>query len=119
MLQCSCSVYGDYPGSWWFYPPDDFSIFTERRRKRCCSCKELIDIGAVCIEFPRIRSPYTDIEESISGDEIDISPWYHCEACGEHYLNLEAAGYCLNLADDMRECLKEYHEITGFQRIGG
>lgn len=102
MLSCSCS---DWDGDgWWYYPPNDFTKFKAKRRKRCCSCKELIDIGADCLEFCRTR-----------GDEIGMAPLHMCEKCGEIYFNLESAGYCLDIIENMNDYLKEYHELTGFK----
>lgn len=116
MLSCSCQEFElEEPGQWFYYVPNDFSIFNAKRRKRCSSCKELINVGLPCLRFDRERLPYTEIEESISGDLISISPFYLCEKCGEIYLNLDAAGYCLDPQDNMPEALKEYWKITGFK----
>ena len=116
-LSCTCYVDEDSePGSWYYYPPDDFIKFSEKRRKRCCSCKELINLGSDCLEFARCRSPYTEIEEKISGDEIVISSWFMCDKCSEQYLNLTDIGYCVDLEDNMLELLKEYQELTGFNK---
>jgi len=113
-LSCTCYDWDDEPGSWAYYSPTDFSIFSKSKRKRCCSCKELINKGAECLEFGRVRRPYNNIEERISGDEIGIASWFMCEKCGEPFLNLTSAGYCIPLGENMYELLKEYHEITGF-----
>lgn len=117
-LSCSCPDWEGEPGDWAYYPPDDFTIFTgigkKKRRARCSSCKKLIDIGTECLEFGRIRAPYTEMEQRISGDEIPIASLWQCADCGEQYLNLNAIGYCMSPTDDMRECLKEYHLISGF-----
>ena len=113
-LYCSCPEWDGGPGSWVYYSPHDFTKLKTKRRKRCSSCEELIDIGADCLKFQRNRAPYTEIERDIKGDEIEIAPLYMCEACGEIYLNLEDIGYCLNPCDDMEACLKYYHELTGF-----
>ncbi len=114
MLSCSCPDWEGEPGTWAFYKPVDFSIFNEKRRKRCSSCNELIDIGSNCLTFPRVRSAYTEIEERISGEEILMAPLFMCEKCGEIYLNLAEAGYCLIPTDEMTEALKEYWELAGF-----
>lgn len=113
-LSCVCYEWDMEPGSWMYHPPQDFSTFQAKKRKRCVSCNVLIEIWADCLKFDRTRSPYTEVEERIMGDEILISPLFMCETCGEIYLNLQDIGYCLNLGDDMRSCLKEYHELTGF-----
>lgn len=114
-LSCSCPDWDGDPGTWAYYPPNDFTALRASRRKRCISCKSLIDIGGDCLKFSRIRAPSTDIEERIMGEEIPMSPHYMCEKCGEIYLNLTDIGYCLDAYSDMNEAMAEYHEITGFE----
>ena len=116
MISCGCNYDGpDNPGDQWFYSPDKFSIFDKPRRKRCLSCKRLINRGEPCLEFDRKRLPWSDIEERILGDEITMPPVYMCEQCGEIYFNLEDIGYCV-LVGNMQEALEEYHDITGFKK---
>lgn len=67
--------------------------------------------------FERYRSPLSDIEERIQGDEVSLADWYLCESCGEIFLNLNAIGYCYYLGDDIRENLKEYWDLTGFIKV--
>lgn len=109
-LSCSCS---EWDGGWYYVisSEPDFQKLNTTRRKRCCSCKELIDIGAESLEFPRYRCPVTDVEEKILGDEINIASWFMCEKCGEQYLNLEALGYCININENMFDLLEEYKEM--------
>lgn len=115
-LSCSCEYEpsGEF-GEWWWMGPHDFTTFEEYRRKRCSSCNDLIDIGSLCLPFERWRTPYTEIEERISGEEILMSPLYLCESCGEIYLNLDDIGICVDITKDVREDLKEYHRMTGFK----
>ena len=114
MLSCSCDFDGD-GDSWYYYPPNDFSLFDRKRCERCCSCGKLIDIGAQCVEFDRHRPPLSDIDERINGDEVPLASWYMCEWCGEMYFNLESLGYCILLGDSMKENLEDYWDITGFK----
>lgn len=114
MLTCSCDFELEEPGQWQFYCPTDFSVFQAKRRKRCCSCKALIDIGAPCLRFDRERLPCTEIEEKIEGDLIEMAPLWMCEQCGEIYLNLSDIGYCLDITKRMSEYLKDYWEITEY-----
>jgi len=113
MLSCTCNF---YDSGWYYYPPCDFSIFKKKRRKRCCSCKELIGVGDECVEFEKCRDPATDIEERIVGDEVPMASDYMCEKCGEIYFNLTDLGYCINLGDEMQELLQEYWEMTKFKK---
>jgi hypothetical protein len=118
MLSYSCGDFESEPGQWyWYYPENDFVPLQTSRRKRCQSCKELINIGADTIKFPRFKIPDTDVEVKIYGEdgEIPLAPWFLCEKCGEIYLNLNDIGYCLGPVD-MREALQEYHERTGFKQ---
>jgi len=112
MLSCSCDFDSD---GWYYYPPDDFSTFNRKRRKRCCSCNNLIDISASCVEFGRYRSPVSYIEERIYGGEVELASWYLCEWCGEMFFNLEARGYCMFLGDRMKENIEDYWNMTGFK----
>jgi len=114
MLSCSCA-YDD--GGWYYYSTDKFNTLNSTRRKRCCSCNELIDIGSQCVEFDRYRSPYSDIEERIWGDEVGLASWYMCEKCGEIYLNLSSIGYCIMLGNNIKEDLEDYWDITGFSPV--
>lgn len=98
--------------------PDDFVRYQRPRRKRCSSCRRLINIGEDCLEFTRERTAYTEIEERICGEEIPMASLFMCEKCGEIYLNLEDIGYCLNPLDSMADCLRHYHELTGFTPRG-
>ena len=116
-LTCSCN---EWEGEGWFWICDEkFTTLKTKKRKRCSSCKSLIDIDTECIEFDRYRGPVSDVEERIYGEDgqIKIAPWYMCEKCGEQYLNLSAAGFCINLGEDnMLDLLKEYQEMTGFKK---
>lgn len=113
-LNCSCIEWDGEPGTWLFYPADDFIKLDSKRRKRCSSCGEFIEINSDCLVFPRDRAPYTDVEQRIMGDEIPMAPLHMCERCGEIWLNLQAAGFCLTPADDMRDALEKYQHMTGF-----
>lgn len=127
-LSCSCE-YDEYhysePGGWYYeYTPDlDFSAFSGKRSKRCCSCKQPIRSGEFCLRHPRVRYPYDEIESQIKcnmfldealGDEatISIANYWHCETCGEIFLNLRSLGFeCICPDEDMKCLLDEYREI--------
>jgi len=117
MLSCECGEWDGEPGTWAYDPPNDFSKLETKRARRCSSCNELIKVGADCLKFSRVRSAYTEIEERICGEEINMAPLFMCERCGEIYLNLEDAGYCLFPDEEMTEALEEYWELTGFTPI--
>ncbi|MCP4460927.1 MAG: hypothetical protein GY816_23345 [Cytophagales bacterium] len=117
VLLCNCSDGDLYDYAWVFDIPTDFTKFEGARRKRCSSCRELIDIGTDCLCFSRRRAPRHEVEIAIYGEEygVPLAPHRMCEKCGEIYLNLEDAGLCLSSEDDMRECMQEYHKMTGFK----
>ena len=109
MLSCSCS---EWDGDGWYYEtPSGFTTFRRRRRKRCISCKELIEKGSDCLEFQIFRGPDDEIEENIHGDEVQIASKYHCEKCGEIFLNLSDIGYCLDITNSMELYMDEYRII--------
>lgn len=128
-LYCGCD-YNDWepePGVWfyWFSNQElDFEKFDMKRRKRCVSCGQLINIGSQVIKYHRYRYPYNDIEANILGCDpelneeppIKVADHFHCENCGEIYLNLTSVGYeCLAPNESMTDSLKKYHEISGFE----
>ena len=113
-LSCTCGEWEGDPDSWGFYFHEDFVKFSRKRRKRCSSCGKLIEIGADCLEFTRERGSRHEIEWNIHGDVVPLAPMYHCAECGEIYLNLHEAGFCLTPTDNMPECLAEYYKMTGF-----
>lgn len=115
MISCAClDAPPDNPGDRWFYPPNDYTTFDLPRRRRCCSCKRLINRGEDCLRMDRDRNAWSDIEAKIKGEEIAIAPLWMCEGCGEIFLNLTAVGYCVQIGP-MVEALAEYHEMTGFK----
>jgi hypothetical protein len=77
-LFCDCGDY-DGDGPFWYETPDYTTMAQLGRRKRCCSCKSLIDHGATAVEFKRFRTPnYDSIEERIYGEgaEIHMASWW-------------------------------------------
>lgn len=116
-LSCYCNEYepsGSYDGTYWYFPPNDFTKFEAKRRKRCVSCDCLIEIGSEVLEFKREREPYTWVEERISGEEIPIASHFLCFRCGGIYLSLEDAGYCIDPYNTL-DALSEYWDLTGFE----
>lgn len=85
-----------------------------RRARRCSSCRAKINAGDECLKFKRERCVRGDIEERIYGDYVPLAPIYICEECGEIWLNLTDIGYCLAPDKDMRDAMREYHYMTGF-----
>jgi len=113
-LSCGC---GEWDGEGWaYYFYDKFKKLATTRRKRCWSCKVLIDIGSECLEFPRFQHPNDELSAMINGEdcEMPLASWYACESCGEIFLNLNELGYCFNLTEDLRESMEDYHKLTGF-----
>ena len=109
-LTCECDSNDEL--DWTFYQPKGYTPFpTLGRRKRCCSCKELINHGELCAKFPRNRRPKDDIEDKIYGvgEDIGIAALWQCERCSDLYFSLVELGYeCINPDDNMLNLCKEY-----------
>ena len=120
-LSCSCDF--DPDGYQWFWMDHgDFKAFTGNRRKRCCSCQSLIEIGEDSIEFFRYRNPRTDIEERIygEGDFVPLASHFMCEECSGLYLALDELGYgCLDIGTPMKEYIAEYNDMRDNQSTRG
>jgi hypothetical protein len=112
-LSCNCDWDGDTEGlDWWWNDHSSLKPIDSVRRKRCCSCKELISHEDECLEFYRFRNARSYIEEEIYDDEgVPLASWYMCEGCSGMYLALEELGYCIQIGDSMRECVAEYNEM--------
>jgi hypothetical protein len=134
-LSCSC---GGWDGDGWYYivktkllseTPfyrDRKAVFDQefffplgtKRGRKCKSCGSMIKVGENCIEFERYISTEGDeIKERIHGDEMQIASWFHCERCGEQYLNLEELGYCVDITENMFDLLAEYREEHGIKLV--
>jgi hypothetical protein len=107
-LSCDC---GDWDGDGiWLLVPEEFSVLDTKRRKRCKSCKRLINKGESVLEFERFHYAQDDIEERIWGEGCDIpnASWYLCSHCGEIFLNLDDLKFCVNPDENMEDLLEEY-----------
>lgn len=115
MSPLSCSYRDEENASWFFIPPNDFTLFEGPKRKRCCSCKELISIGALSLKFSCHRPPKNEIEDRIYGEdgEIPIANKFLCEKCGDQFMNLEALGFCIDITENIMDLLQEYVENYG------
>lgn len=114
-LSCDCG----YDDAEWFYDyEEDFTKLKTPKRKRCCSCKKLIDIDDTVVTIKRNREPKTNIEQRIFGDgpTVALADWYLCEWCGEMFLNLQSLGYCIDFRDSMETLVGEYQQMTGFKK---
>lgn len=99
---------------WYYKQQKDFSV-CDAQGATCFSCGKKIEQGATCVRFERWRYPTE--EECDQGmeewEEISMDPIFHCEECGEIYLNLTSLGYGVDISN-MRGELEEYWGETGF-----
>ena len=106
-MMCEC----DSDADWFYIAGEDFAPLATKRRKRCSSCNALIDVGADALAFNCWRSPTTDIEEDIYGEEVPLATKYHCEECGGLFMALSERGYCIDPCENMRELAREHGQI--------
>jgi len=107
-MPLSCECYEDH--EYYFNTPKDYTTLRTKKRKRCDSCKELINLNSICVEFECWRTTRSDIEERIYGDEYYLAPIYLCEECGDIYFSLSELGFCVVFGDHtMKDLLDEYH----------
>ncbi len=100
-LSCECDYYDDY--EYYFNPPKDFIKFEQKRRERCCSCSELIEISADCGVFETY-----ELDEY--GDKEIKPDKFMCEGCAGLYFALEDLGFCMTLGDNMHNLVYEYNQ---------
>lgn len=112
-LSCSC---GDYDGSSLYYEyGNDFTKLQTKRSRKCCSCGETIKPGDDCMKFDRHRSPDSDIEERIYGDEVPLAAWYMCEECGGVFMSVTELGMCFNLDGNIKDQVRELNHDGGLK----
>lgn len=110
-LMCGCDVDWDpEPGDWYWNGVRGYAPLPFKRRRRCCSCGDRIEIGALAVEHTRVKIPDDDVEVSIYGEdgEVPLASDWMCEKCGDLYFSLSDLGYCVNPQDNMHEVLREY-----------
>lgn len=115
-LSCSCGDYGDFA---WYYggTPEDVKPLATKRSRKCCSCGCKLKPGDEVAAFPRWRSPVTDIEERICGDEVPLATWHSCETCWGLMLAVEETGMCFTLGESMKQQIADYRaEESAFKR---
>ena len=115
-LSCSCPESDFDPGDWFYLKVSDYAPLKTKRGRRCCSCKEIIPVGALCSEIPRMKVPETEIEEKIYGEfegdnGVPLAPKYLCERCADLLFSLTELGYCEQPWEDQRELVREYAEM--------
>jgi hypothetical protein len=108
-LSCNCD-WEPEPGSRVYYEEDDYTIFCGKRRKRCASCNEMVDIGDTCILAKTVKIPETDVEVNIYGEdgEVPLADTLLCERCADIYLSLRELGFCVLPVENMLDLIKEY-----------
>ena len=107
-MTLSCD-YGDGDGDWWYYGPDDYTTMPQfRARKRCCSCRDLIDAGTTAARFECYKR---------AGDgEVAMADRWMCERCADLYFSLNELGYCYYMDEDIRAVAREYAEEAAYHR---
>ena len=100
-LSCDCGG-GDY--DWYYNAPRDYSKLETKRRQRCYSCRELIDLGADVGKFTNWRGPRDDVEIAIYDEEgeINMADTYMCETCIGLYWAMDELGFCISLTKGER-----------------
>ena len=112
-LSCECDNFEPEDGAVYWGDIMDYALLETKRRRRCCSCKELINLGSLCCKVRKFRTASSEIELKIYGEgtEILASVAYMCERCADIANSLSELGYCDEPWEDQRERAKEYaHE---------
>lgn len=112
-MPLGCGYY-DGDCEWYFVVPDDYSIAqrTKSGRRKKCSCGTLINPGEICLVFDCSRTPRTDIEERIYGDEVPLANRLLCERCADLYFSFFELGFNqVSPNESMPDLAKEYAAI--------
>lgn len=108
-LTCYCD---DGDVDWWYEAAAGVAPLATRRGRKCCSCKERIQVGDECKRLRRWRAPEPDsVAERIYGDEEPLTTWYLCDRCAGLYESLDSLGFCISMPADMRTMCREYAQM--------
>ena len=104
-LSCSCD-YEPEPGMKCWQTGKDFSKMPLlSRRKRCCSCKKLLEPGSDVVKIERNKIPDTDVEVRIYGEDGEIR-YYLLALLGFFCLSPAIGELLLYCLDIIRQFLK-------------
>ena len=112
-LMCSCDDEWE-PGMTIWFSPKDYTTLATKRSRTCCSCGDIIDVGATCAEVRRGKVPETEMEVRIHGEDdatVPLASRYLCERCADLAFSLDELGYCAQPWEDQRELVREYAEL--------
>lgn len=117
-LTCSCDE-EPYPGMVIWHHPDDYTILDTTRRQRCCSCSDLIDLGAIIGISHRYKIPDTDLECLIHGEdgEIHRADKYICEECLDLFYSFDELGFCVFAGENQKNLIKEYKALKSGKNL--
>lgn len=112
-ISCTCDSDGGYD---WYYIADltDFKPLNTKRGRKCCACKKPIKIGDDCVSLSRYRSPNSDIEDRIYGDEVPMPTWYLCEECGGLAMALSDVDLCYSVEEPLKRQIQEWREMQNY-----
>lgn len=113
-LSCYCGDDGD----WWYIESDDYAPLATKRSRKCCSCKQRIDVGDLTLRLDCFRYAEHAVEINIYGDggEVPMASRYLCERCADLHLSLTELGYCINCNDDRVDLVRQYAEMKTEER---
>ena len=121
-LTCGCYTDDLEDAEYYWFEPIEYREPPAGRRRRCRSCKALIDNkpGSLALEFTRFRYPNHDVELEIYGSEsaeVPLGSWWLCETCGDLYFSLVEMGYCGDPGENQHELLAEHHAIRALDGV--
>ncbi len=113
-LSCDCDYYDDDQAKWYYTGHSKVkTIPVFKRRKRCASCKQLINPDEDVFEFRRYRNVRSLVEEWIHGDMVPLASWWTCEICSGLITAVEDLGMCFSLGDEsIKDQIAEYRRIS-------
>ncbi|MCU7840845.1 MAG: hypothetical protein KZQ94_15885 [Candidatus Thiodiazotropha sp. (ex Troendleina suluensis)] len=111
-LSCSCDFDTEGCDWWWEGHSRPKIMPVLGRRKRCCSCGNLINPLEEVLEFYRHRETRDLIEESIHGDSVKIASDWTCEECSDLISAVDNLGMCYSLDTPIKDQIAEYMEAV-------
>ena len=118
-LFCDAGGYDTDGADWWWYQLAAEAPLETKRSRKCCSCGAKVCVGETARKVRRYR-PATEWEEmrGIACDEVPMTDWYLCEACGDLADSISELGFCYTLGngESLKDQIAEYRETEAAER---
>lgn len=121
-MSCICENIDDYPDVFdWLYTYTEQPVPMPKtvRARRCYSCRKKLEPEEPVMAIYRWRSPRTEVEEKIHGNEVPLAIKYMCSHCRDIFMKILEKDSSINirLPCRMDDVFREYQKYQLAKKI--